>query len=291
VLIISAVGLLFGGVGAFMLARHTVGPIRLLMSGVQEIGMGNLDQRIEVKTKDEIGELTTAFNDMAKGLREKEFMRDTFERYMSKQLADKLLDDMDTSSISLGGERRYVTVLFTDVRGFTSFSERMDPAEVISLLNEYFTMMVEVVVTNKGWIDKFIGDAMMVTFGVPTKYDDDAVRAVRTGLGMQAAVRELNKKRVARGDDPVHSGIGINTGTVIAGNVGSQERMNYTVIGDAVNLAARLEPLSYEENVLISNETYMLVREHFEILEKGEVMIKGKVDPQKVYEVIREKDA
>jgi class 3 adenylate cyclase len=218
-------------------------------------------------------------------------MRDTFERYMSKQLADKLLDDMDTSSISLGGERRYVTVLFTDVRGFTSFSERMDPAEVISLLNEYFTMMVEVVVTNKGWIDKFIGDAMMVTFGVPTKYDDDAVRAVRTGLGMQAAVRELNKKRVARGDDPVHSGIGINTGTVIAGNVGSQERMNYTVIGDAVNLAARLEPLSYEENVLISNETYMLVREHFEILEKGEVMIKGKVDPQKVYEVIREKDA
>jgi len=288
---ISVAGLLLGGIGAFILALHTVKPIKLLVAGVEQIGKGNLNQKIPVKSKDEIGELTTAFNDMAKGLREKNFIRDTFERYMSKQLADKLLADMDTTKLALGGERRYVTVLFTDIRGFTSMSERLDPTEVISLLNEYFSLMVEVVFQNRGWIDKFIGDAIMVIYGVPSRQADDAVRAVRTGLGMQRAMRQLNKIRTGRGEAPIHIGIGINSGTVVAGNVGSQERMNYTVIGDAVNLAAKLEPLSLEENVLISHETYQLIKDRFDIEVKGEVTVKGKVEPQKVYEVIKEKNA
>ncbi len=285
---ISIGGLLLGGIGAFTLAVLTVAPIKSLVRGAGEIGKGNLDQKLEVKSSDEIGELTIAFNEMAKGLREKAFIRDTFERYMSKQLAEKLLESGDRMKLELGGEHRFVTVLFTDIRGFTSMSEKLDPKGVISFLNEYFSMMVDIVFENKGWIDKFIGDALMVIYGVPVRRDDDAVRAVRTGLRMQAAMRLFNARRAKEGLPAMHMGIGINSGTVIAGNVGSEERMNYTVIGDTVNLAARLEPLSREENVVISQETYNLVKDRFEIEKKGQVMLKGKNEPQQVYEVIRE---
>ena len=289
VALIALGGLILGGIGAFSLAKLTVAPIKLLVQGAYEIGQGNLDQKIAVKSKDEIGELTAAFNDMARGLREKAFIRDTFERYMSKQLAEKLLDSGGKLTVELGGEHRFVTVLFTDIRGFTSMSEKLDPKMVISFLNEYFSMMVDVVFEQKGFIDKFIGDAMMIIYGVPVKGDDDAVRAVRTGIRMQAAMRRFNEKRAAEGQPPMHMGIGINSGTVVAGNVGSKERMNYTVIGDTVNLAARLEPLSREENVIISQATYDLVKDMFEIEKKGEVMLKGKLEPQRIYEVIREK--
>lgn len=290
VALIAMAGLLLGGIGAFTLAKLTVAPIGLLVRGANEIGQGNLDQEIAVRSKDEIGELTIAFNEMAKGLREKAFIRDTFERYMSKQLAEKLLDgDGKLMRVELGGEHRFVTVLFTDIRGFTTMSENLDPKKVISFLNEYFSTMVDVVFEQKGFIDKFIGDAMMIIYGVPVKADDDAVRAVRTGLRMKEALRAFNERRVAEGQPPIHTGIGINSGTVVAGNVGSKERMNYTVIGDAVNLAARLEPLSREENVIISQSTYDIVKDLFVIEKKGEVMLKGKLEPQMIYEVIREK--
>lgn len=288
VAIIALAGLLLGGVGAFTLAKLTVAPIGLLVKGANEIGEGNLDQKIEVKTRDEIGELTVAFNEMAKGLREKAFIRDTFERYMSKQLAEKLLESEDKMKLELGGEHRFVSVVFTDIRGFTMMSENLDPKKVISFLNEYFSMMVDVVFEQKGFIDKFIGDAMMIIFGIPYRQEDDAIRAVRTGLRMQAAMRAFNERRAAKGQPPMHMGIGINSGTVVAGNVGSKERMNYTVIGDTVNLAARLEPLSREENVIISQSTYELVKDRFVIEKKGEVMVKGKIEPQRLYEVIRE---
>jgi len=286
--LIALGGLLLGGLGAFTLAVVTVAPIKLLVKGANEIGKGNLDQKIAVRSRDEIGELTVAFNDMAKGLREKAFIRDTFERYMSKQLAEKLLEGEGRMKLELGGEHRFVTVLFTDIRGFTSMSERLDPKSVISFLNDYFSMMVDVVFSNKGWIDKFIGDALMVIYGVPVRRDDDAFRAVRTGLMMQAALRTFNERRAGKGIPAIHMGIGISSGTVIAGNVGSEERMNYTVIGDAVNLAARLEPLSLQENVIISHDTYELVKDRFVIEKKGEVLLKGKLEPQQVYEVIKE---
>jgi adenylate cyclase len=286
---IGLVALLIGGIGALTLAVYTVAPIKLLVKGANEIGRGNLDQEISIKRRDEIGELTDAFNGMAKGLREKRFIRDTFERYMSKQLAEKLLGDPEKMKLELGGEHRHVTILFTDIRGFTALSERLDPKGVISFLNEYFKMMVDVVFEHNGWIDKFIGDALMVIFGIPVKAGDDAVRAVRTGLRMKDAVKRFNEKRVREGGAPIHIGIGINSGIVVAGNVGSEERMNYTVIGDPVNLAARLVTLSREENIIISLNTYELVKDHFVIEDRNKVILKGKNEPQQVYEVIREK--
>jgi class 3 adenylate cyclase len=286
---VALIGLLLGGIGAFTLAKITFSPINELMRGVNEIGRGNLDQKIEVKRVDEIGELTVAFNDMARGLREKELIKDSFARYMSKELADKLLGDPEHTRLQLGGEHRYVSVLFTDIRGFTSMSEKLDPKGVISFLNEYFSMMVDIVFENGGFIDKFIGDALMVIYGVPVKADDDAVRCIRTAIRMRDAMRLFNDRRVKAGFLPVHIGIGINSGTVVAGNVGSQSRMNYTVVGDAVNLAARLVPLSREENIIISEETFRLVAGQFEIEKKDKVMIKGKNEPQQVYEVTGEK--
>jgi len=285
---IALAGLFLGGVGAFMLAKVAVSPISLLVKGVNEIAKGRFDQEIKIKRSDEIGELTAAFNDMAKGLREKEFIKDTFERYMSKQLAEKLLDKDGMAKLELGGEHRHVTVLFTDIRGFTAMAEDLDPKGVISFLNEYFSMLVGVVFENDGWIDKFIGDAIMVIYGLPVKYEDDAVRAVRTGLAMKQAMRSFNDRRIKSGREPIHMGIGINSGIVVAGNVGSTERMNYTVIGDTVNVAARLVQLSHEEDVVISEHTYELVKDHFIVEERQKVMLKGKNEPQQVYEVIQE---
>jgi len=283
---IGLVALLLGGIGAFTMAKLTVAPIKLLVAGVNEVGRGNLDQEIKTKSRDEVGELTHAFNEMAKGLREKVFIRNTFERYMSKQVAEKLLDDPGMTRLELGGENRYVTVLFTDIRGFTSMSERLDPKGVIAFLNEYFSMMVDVVFEQKGWIDKFIGDAIMVIYGIPVKYEDDAARAVITGLKMKEAMRIFNEKRASEGKAPIHIGIGVNSGMVVAGNVGSTERMNYTVIGDAVNVAARLVALSKEENIIISQNTYELVKDRFIIKKREAVMLKGKEEPQQVYEVV-----
>jgi len=285
---VGVAALLVGGLGALTMAKYTVAPIKQLVKGVNEVERGNLDQKIEVRRYDEIGELTHAFNDMTKGLKEKAFIRDTFERYMSKQLAEKLLGDPAKMKLELGGEHRQVTILFTDIRGFTHMSEMMDPKGVVSFLNEYFSMMVDVVFEHNGWIDKFIGDALMVIFGIPVKADDDAARAVVTGLRMKEAVMRFNEKRASEGKEPIHIGIGINSGMVIAGNVGSQARMNYTVVGDAVNVASRLVALSRQENIIISQNTYELVKDRFIIEGRDKVYLKGKDEPQQVYEVIRE---
>jgi adenylate cyclase len=285
---VGVVALLLGGIGAFTMAKLTVAPIKLLVAGVNEVGRGNLDQEIKTKSNDEIGELTAAFNDMTKGLREKAFIRNTFERYMSKQLAEKLLADPEKLKLELGGENRHVTVLFTDIRGFTSLSEKLDPKGVISFLNEYFSMMVDVVFEHNGWIDKFIGDAIMIIYGLPVTCEDDAVRAVKTGLAMKEAMARYNERRVAEGKGPIHIGIGINTGMVVAGNVGSTERMNYTVIGDEVNIAARLVSLSKQENIIISQNTYEEVKDHFVIEKREKVTLKGKLEPQQIYEVMAE---
>ncbi|HEY3347039.1 MAG TPA: adenylate/guanylate cyclase domain-containing protein [Nitrospirota bacterium] len=283
---IALAGLLLGGVGAYTMANLMSAPIKELVKGADEIGRGNLEQNIKVRGRDEIAELTHAFNNMAKGLREKKFMRDTFERYMSKQLAEKLLDAETMAKIELGGEKRYVSILFTDIRGFTTMSENMDPKEVISFLNGYFSMLVGIVFEHGGFIDKFIGDAMMVVYGIPVKSPDDAVRCIKTALAMKDAMRRFNEKRAAEGKLPVHMGIGINSGSVIAGNVGSEERMNYTVVGDAVNFASRLVGLSREEEIIISEETALVVSDNFTIEKRTDATVKGKTGAQHVYEVL-----
>ena len=282
--LMTIIGLIIGAIGAFIISTMQVKPILMLVSGVKAIGEGNLDQKIEIKRKDEIGDLTDAFNDMAKGLQEREFIRQTFQKFVHKDIANELLSNPDM--IKVGGERKKVTVIFTDIRGFTPLSESMKPEDLIGLLNSYYGQLLPIIDRNGGVLDKFIGDAMMIVFGTPLQKDDDSLRAVRTGIEIREKLKELNSKREKDGMAPVIMGIGINTGYVVAGNIGSEERMEYTVLGDAVNVAARIEGQSRTGEVMISEETYREVKDKIKVSgEVDHVSLKGKSKPMNIYTV------
>jgi len=165
-------------------------------------------------------------------------VKNTFKRYVSKQVVDELLGD--DGKLNLGGEQREVTILFTDIRGFTSMSEKMKPERVVTTLNEYFSDMIDIVFKNNGTLDKIIGDELMVLYGAPISGDNDTVRAVETAVEMQHKIKELNIDRKKRKEPPILVGAGINKGLVVSGNIGSRDLMDYTVIGDTVNVASRL---------------------------------------------------
>lgn len=181
--------------------------------------------------------------------------RDQLARFLPREIVSRV--DSGELTLDLGGQSTDVTVLMSDIRGFTSFSESMDPADVVAMLNEYFTEMTRVIFEHGGNVDKFIGDAILAVWGVPEARSDDAARAVQAALGMQDALVRLNEKRAARQQAAIRIGIAVHTGVVVAGGIGSPERMDYTVIGDAVNVAARIEGLTktYDAPVLLSEAT------------------------------------
>ena len=193
-----------------------------------------------------------------------------------------------SGEVQLGGETITVTILFSDIRSFTTISEKMDAQALVGLLNEYFTEMVGIVMEHDGVVDKYIGDAIMAVFGPPVPASNDAVNAVRAAVEMRAALARLNERLIARGTAPLRAGIGIHTGEVVAGNIGSEQRMEYTVIGDAVNLASRLESQTKEAGVdiLISDATYELTRRWVLARPRGEVHVKGRIQPVAIYEVL-----
>lgn len=181
-------------------------------------------------------------------------------------------------------------MLFSDVRAFTTYSERHEAERVVEILHEYLTRMVDAVFRNEGTLDKFVGDAVMAVFGAPVPQPDHAVRACRTAVAMMGELRELERKWRQEGKEPFRMGIGVNTGEVIVGNLGSDQRFDYTVIGDPVNLAARLEGLNKEfpeaSGIIISEFTYDLAKDQIEARPLGEVKVKGKDKPVTVYELV-----
>lgn len=181
-----------------------------------------------------------------------------------------------------------MSVYFSDIRGFTSFSEKMDPVELSELLNKYFTPMSEVITRHQGTIDKYIGDAIMAMFGAPINYKDHALQACNAALGCVAQLEKLNADFALRNWPKIKIGIGINSGFMNAGNIGSETIQNYTVIGDSVNLASRLESLTkeHEVQIIISEYTHEIVKEHFKCRELGKVSVKGKLEPVIIYELI-----
>jgi adenylate cyclase len=212
-------------------------------------------------------------------------VKSTMSRYMDPGLADQILGGGEEI---LGGKSTPATVLFSDIRGFTALTEELGPQGTVSLLNEYFTIMVDCIRQEGGMLDKFIGDAIMAAFGVPIPHDDDEDRAVRTAIGMIRALQLWNCRRIANGKRPVGMGIGLNTDTVVSGNIGSPKRMDYTLIGDGVNLASRLEGLckQYHASILISENTFRRLKGTYRIREVDRVQVKGKTRSVGVYEVL-----
>lgn len=211
------------------------------------------------------------------------FIRDTFGRYLSKKVVDEILENPEGRR--LGGSKKTVTILMSDLRGFTSLSENRDPEELVQLLNRYLERMSKVILDHDGLIDEFVGDAILAVFGVPESREDDALRAVACGLSMQNALTDLNKEITSEGWPPLEMGIGINTGTVIVGNIGSEARLKYGIVGAAVNTASRIESNTVGGQVLIGESTYRLVHEHLTRELPQTVMMKGMKSPLVNYPV------
>lgn len=214
-----------------------------------------------VQTNDEIGDLSEGFNRMLAGLAEREKVKGLFGQYLTREVSEEILN----GRVKLGGDLFQATIMFSDIRNFTSMSENMSPEEVLLFLNSYMERMIDVIVQHGGIIDKFMGDGILATFGVPVRSDTHAEKALKAALDMQKALQELNQFRQKEKKPAIQIGIGLHTGVVIAGNIGNQNKTEYTVIGDTVNLASRIEGLTkkYKSSILISDATYELLPQDF----------------------------
>jgi adenylate cyclase len=281
---ITGLMIIGGIVGAVGLAIVLTRPLLKLAQGTKTIAAGNFDVVLPVASSDEIGDLTVSFNEMARNLKEKEKIKHAFSSYVARQVVDEILKNPD--GIMLTGERRDVTVIFCDLRGFTPLAEKLPPEEVVAALNEFYSLMIETTIKNDGSINKFLGDAVMAIFGAPVHYADHSLRAIKTAVGMQTQVAELSARRVKSGKAPIAIGIGVSAGEAVAGTVGTESQMEYTVIGDRVNLAARLESNAKPGQILISQETYDHVADHVNARCLGPMMVKGKEEEVTVFEIL-----
>ncbi|MBX7057762.1 MAG: HAMP domain-containing protein [Leptospirales bacterium] len=262
-------------------------PIVDLVGATRKIEAGDYQVDIEAITGDEIGSLTHSFRSMAVGLQEREKVKDALSRFANKKVAEMAL----SGELKLGGETKDAAIFFSDLRGFTAMSEKMTPEEVVAYLNEYFTGMVACVNQTGGEVDKFIGDAVMAHWGAIDSTGNDTEHAINAALMMRRALIEFNKR--GEGKRPfAKMGCGINTGPVVAGQLGSSEKMSYTVIGDAVNLASRIEALNkpFGTDILISQDSFERVSGIFRVEEQPAIKVKGKTEPQIIYAVIGRAD-
>ncbi|MBI2822631.1 MAG: HAMP domain-containing protein [Acidobacteria bacterium] len=274
---------------AQQVARTLKKPIQDVVHTVQRVGSGDLTVEPLAESRDEMGQLSSAVNVMVDGLRERERVKEVFGQYVATQVSEKVLK----GEVNLGGESRVVTILFSDIRGFTSMAEEMTPTQVVAFLNDYFSEMVEAVFEQGGVLDKFIGDGMMAVFGAFGETPDHARRAVRAALRMKALLSKINGERSTTGKPPISIGIGIHTDEVILGNIGTRKRLQYTAIGDGVNTCSRVQALNKEfgTTILITETTYAQVKDAFVCKHMPEAQLRGKTKPLQFYEVLSAKEA
>jgi adenylate cyclase len=270
---------------ALAVARGVSQPLQHLAAHTQLVAAGDYTRRLDLSREDELGQLATAFNHMTAGLAERDRVRDLLGKVVSPEIATQLLH----SDLKLGGEEREVTILFCDLRDFTSFSERLAPTEVLALLNRYLDRMSSIIEQHGGVIDKYIGDAIMALFGAPVASADAPARALAAARNMADSLHDMNRELAAEGKLTLAFGIGINTARVVAGNMGSHTRLNYTVIGDGVNLASRLETMTkdpaHRTSIIISEATARAAGEESKLRPLGAVTVKGKTEAVQVFAV------
>jgi adenylate cyclase len=268
-----------------MFASNLSRPLRALAEHTRVIGRGDYGKRLEIGRADEIGQLAAAFNQMSEGLAERDRVRDLLDKNVSPEVAARLMRDGG----ALGGEEREVTILFVDLRSFTRLSESLPPRDVLALLNRYFDRMSGIVEVYRGVVDKYIGDAIMALFGAPVGLPNHADSAILAALEMQSALARLNAELATEGRAKLAFGIGINTARIIAGNIGSARRLNYSVVGDGVNVAARLQDLTrmsqFRADILVSAATLGAARGRYRVRPLGAAPVRGRDEPVDVYAV------
>ncbi|HSE01528.1 MAG TPA: adenylate/guanylate cyclase domain-containing protein [Burkholderiales bacterium] len=289
-LIAGVLGLIFAAV----ITRNLVQPVRRLLSGTRAVEEGDLSIRIQASSADEIAALTESFNNMVAGLREKERIKDTFGKYVDPRIVKGLLENRLSSS---GGEKRVMTVFFSDLVGFTALGEQLTPDGVVRFLNQYFTLMSEPIREYGGILDKFIGDAIMAYWGPPfTGEKEHAALACFSALDQMARLEQFRRMLpdimgLRKGLPAVNIRMGIATGDVTVGTIGSESAKGFTVIGDTVNLASRLEGANkeYGTTILINEDTWRLAADAVESRELDSIRVVGKSEPVRVFELLGRK--
>ncbi|MFY2563147.1 adenylate/guanylate cyclase domain-containing protein [Corallococcus terminator] len=286
-LVPTAVGItLFALAAAFFLARGLASPLVELEAAAGRVRLGDLTVEVPVRGTDEVGRVAQSFNEMVSGLRQRDQIKGLFKRYLAPQVVDELLKNPEKAAP--GGERKLLTVLFSDLVGFTSMSEQLSPEELVALLNTYFEQATGVLTQHGATLDKFIGDAIMCFWNAPLPLEDHAARACLTALDLLAVVDRLSPIFEARGLPRLDCRIGINTGHAVAGNLGSSAAQDYTVIGDTVNLASRLEGAAkvYGTRTLVAEDTLLAAHGVVLARELDLLRVKGKQQPVRVFELV-----
>ena len=277
--------ILLGVGGAFLLGGRIARPVRQLIAASREIRAGNYEYRIDEQRNDELGQLMTAFNDMAEGLRQKVQVERAFSRFVPENVARHMLSNID--EVKLGGETVTASVLFADIVGYTALSEKLSAAETAELLNEYFSYIAEAAKLCGGTLDKYVGDCAMILFGVPEQDPKHAFHAIYFAVLLKNLIERLNTQRLWTGKIPIQFSIGVNCGSMLAGTMGSKNRMQYTVLGDAVNLASRLSGVAEAGQIVISEGMLQqpMVSDCIEIGGYQSITVRGKDKPVATYRV------
>lgn len=283
-IVVATILLIILGIAmSYVLGRRLSRPLHDLMDASRAIGNGQYSYRIQERRNDEIGYLMNSFNVMAQGLLQKAQVEDAFSRYVPAGVARKVLDNLQ--EVELGGSQVCASVMFVDIVGFTARSERMPPERVAEFLNEFYTNISQSAALYKGTIDKYMGDGAMVVFGIPEDDTEHAFHAIACAVFFQKLTDRVNAARISAKKFPIYFRIGLNTGPMLAGNMGTRDRVQFTVVGDSVNLASRLCSVSTAGEIIITDETYNLPTIHSRVLASPHqaIRIRGKTDPVSTY--------
>ena len=288
--IATAIGLAVALLLSMMFSRTLAAPVAELASATREIGQGHYDHRVNIQSSDELGTLGRAFNDMAAGLKQRVFFESALRRYLAAPVVEQLIQD--PSRLRLGGEKREVTILFFDVAGFTTLAEELAADELVTLVNQYLDALVGAIFKHNGTFDKFIGDAVMAFWGAPLDQTDHAARACRAAVDMQTALRRFADGHADGRVRALTGRIGLHTGVAVLGNMGSTHVMNYTALGDTVNVAARLEGINkLYRTAIVASEATIAAAKLPRARELDLVRVKGRQEPVRIFELFGDGDA